>query len=116
MLGSVYALVAVAFTFTMGVLKFLNFSIPGIFMVAGMVTWAMLKGGIGLLLAVPAALALGAVLSYAVERLIQALRSAQISPRPPAAKAEHVGMRIDQTWTHESFFQIDANGVSDAAL
>src|SRR3990172_1864377 len=69
MLGSVYALVAVAFTFTMGVLKFLNFSIPGIFMVAGMVTWAILKGGMSLFLAVPAALALGAVLSYAVERL-----------------------------------------------
>jgi branched-chain amino acid transport system permease protein len=69
MLGSVYALVAVAFTFTMGVLKFLNFSIPGIFMIAGMVTWAMLKGGANLLLAVPAALLLGAALSYAVERL-----------------------------------------------
>ncbi len=69
MLGSVYALVAVAFTFTMGVLRFLNFSIPGIFMVAGMVTWALLKGGVGLLLAVPAALALGAALSYLVERL-----------------------------------------------
>jgi branched-chain amino acid transport system permease protein len=65
----VYALVAVAFTFTMGVLKFLNFSIPGIFMVGGMVTWAMLRGGVSLLLAVPAALALGAALSYAVERL-----------------------------------------------
>jgi len=69
MLGSVYALVAVAFTFTMGILKFLNFSIPGIFMVAGMATWAMLKGGISLVLAVPVALALGALLSYAVERL-----------------------------------------------
>jgi branched-chain amino acid transport system permease protein len=69
MLGSVYALVAVAFTFTMGVLKFLNFSIPGIFMIAGMVTWAMLKGGLSLAVAVPAALLLGAALSYAVERL-----------------------------------------------
>jgi branched-chain amino acid transport system permease protein len=69
MLGSVYALVAVAFTFTMGVLKFLNFSIPGIFMIAGMVTWAMLKGGVSLAVAIPAALALGAALSYAVERV-----------------------------------------------
>jgi branched-chain amino acid transport system permease protein len=69
MLGSVYALVAVAFTFTMGILRFLNFSIPGIFMVAGMVTWAMLKGGASLFLVVPAALAAGAALSWIVERL-----------------------------------------------
>jgi branched-chain amino acid transport system permease protein len=69
MLGSVYALVAVAFTFTMGVLKFLNFSIPGIFMVAGMVTWAMLKGEASLLAAIPAALVVGGALSYLVERL-----------------------------------------------
>ena len=69
MLGSVYALVAVAFTFTMGILKFLNFSIPGIFMVAGMITWAMLKGGASLFIVVPTALAAGAVLSFVVERL-----------------------------------------------
>jgi len=69
MLGSVYALVAVAFTLTMGILKFLNFSIPGIFMIAGMCTWAMLKGGASLLVAVPAVLLLGAVLSYGVERV-----------------------------------------------
>ena len=42
MLGSVYALVAVAFTFTIGVLNFLNFSLPGLFMVAGMFTWFLL--------------------------------------------------------------------------
>jgi branched-chain amino acid transport system permease protein len=69
MLGSVYALVAVAFTLTMGILKFLNFSIPGIFMIAGMCMWAMLKGGASLLVAVPAVLLLGAVLSYGVERV-----------------------------------------------
>jgi len=69
MLGSVYALVAVAFTLTMGILKFLNFSIPGIFMIAGMCLWAMLKGGASLLVAVPAVLLLGAVLSYGVERV-----------------------------------------------
>jgi branched-chain amino acid transport system permease protein len=69
MLGSVYALVAVAFTLTMGILKFLNFSIPGIFMISGMCMWAMLKGGASLLVAVPAVLLLGAVLSYGVERV-----------------------------------------------
>jgi branched-chain amino acid transport system permease protein len=68
MLGSVYALVAVAFTFTMGILKFLNFSIPGIFMVAGMITWALLKTGWSLLVVVPVVLVLGAVLSWIVER------------------------------------------------
>ena len=68
MLGSVYALVAVAFTFTMGILKFLNFSIPGIFMIAGMFTWAMLKAGWSLPAVVVAVLALGAVLSWIVER------------------------------------------------
>ena len=43
MLGSVYALVAVAFTLAIGVLNFLNFSIPGLFMVGGMLTWFLLK-------------------------------------------------------------------------
>ena len=69
MLGSVYALVAVAFTFTIGILNFLNFSIPGIFMFAGMLSWAMLRAGFDLPIVVPAALAAGAVLSWLVERL-----------------------------------------------
>ena len=43
MLGSVYVLVAVAFTLSIGVLNFLNFSLPGIFMVGGMLTWALLS-------------------------------------------------------------------------
>ena len=41
MLGSVYAMVAVALTLSIGVLNFLNFSIPGLFMIAGMSTWAL---------------------------------------------------------------------------
>ncbi|MGH8630467.1 MAG: branched-chain amino acid ABC transporter permease, partial [Burkholderiales bacterium] len=45
MLGSVYALVAVAFTLAIGVLNFLNFSLPGLFMVAGMLTWFLLRAG-----------------------------------------------------------------------
>ena len=44
--GSVYALVAVAFTLAIGVLNFLNFSIPGLFMVAGMLTWFFLRAGV----------------------------------------------------------------------
>ena len=35
MLGSVYAMVAVALTLSIGVLNFLNFSIPGLFMIGG---------------------------------------------------------------------------------
>lgn len=70
MLGSVYALVGVAFSFTIGILNFLNFSIPGIFMVAGMVTWAMLKAGVPLPVVVVVGLALGAALSFLVERFI----------------------------------------------
>jgi branched-subunit amino acid ABC-type transport system permease component len=46
MLGSVYVLVAVAFTLTIGVLNFLNFSLPAIFMLGGMFTWALLSHGV----------------------------------------------------------------------
>lgn len=45
MLGGIYVLVAVAFTLSIGVLNFLNFSIPGTFMVGGMVAWAMVMAG-----------------------------------------------------------------------
>ena len=41
MLGGVLAFVAVAFTLTIGMLNFLNFTIPALFMLAGMVTWAL---------------------------------------------------------------------------
>ena len=46
MLGSVYVTVAVAFTLTIGVLNFLNFTIPTLFMLAGMTTWALTTWGI----------------------------------------------------------------------
>jgi branched-chain amino acid transport system permease protein len=46
MLGSVYVTVAVAFTLTIGVLNFLNFTIPTLFMVAGMLGWALAYWGI----------------------------------------------------------------------
>ncbi len=68
MLGSVYVLVAVAFTLTIGVLNFLNFSIPGIFMLGGMMTWAMLGSGMPLLPALAVAFAVGALASLVVER------------------------------------------------
>lgn len=47
MLGSVYVMVAVAFTLTIGMLNFLNFTIPALFMVAAMFFWATLSGGFG---------------------------------------------------------------------
>jgi branched-chain amino acid transport system permease protein len=45
MLGSVYVTVAVAFTLTIGVLNFLNFTIPTLFMLAGMLGWALAYWG-----------------------------------------------------------------------
>ena len=46
MLGAIYMTVAVAFTLTIGVLNFLNFTIPTLFMLTGMVAWALLSRGI----------------------------------------------------------------------
>lgn len=46
MLGSVYVTVAVAFTLTIGVLNFLNFTIPSLFMIAGMIGWALAVWGV----------------------------------------------------------------------
>ena len=68
MLGSVYALVAVAFTLTIGVLNFLNFSLPGLFMVGGMLTWFALKEGVPWPVAALLAVACGGLLSLVVER------------------------------------------------
>src|SRR5712691_5901214 len=68
MLGSIYAMVAVALTLSMGVLKFLNFSIPGLFMIGGMVTWALTRGGMPWPLAAGAALIVGAAAALVVER------------------------------------------------
>jgi branched-chain amino acid transport system permease protein len=68
MLGSIYAMVAVALTLSIGVLKFLNFSIPGLFMIGGMVTWALVRHGMPWPLAAGAALIVGAAASLVVER------------------------------------------------
>jgi branched-chain amino acid transport system permease protein len=75
MLGSVYALVAVAFTLAIGVLNFLNFSIPGLFMVAGMLTWFFLKTAIPWPIAALLALASGGLLALLVERFTYRLMS-----------------------------------------
>lgn len=68
MLGSIYVLVAVAFTLTIGILNFLNFSIPGIFMLGGMFLWALFQGDVHWVPAIAIALAVGAIASLLVER------------------------------------------------
>jgi branched-chain amino acid transport system permease protein len=68
MLGAIYAMVGVALTLSIGVLKFLNFSIPGLFMLAGMTTWALVHGGVPWPFAAVAALAVGALAALVVER------------------------------------------------
>jgi branched-chain amino acid transport system permease protein len=68
MLGSVYAMVGVALTLSIGLLKFLNFSIPGLFMIGGMTTWALVRAGIAWPLATILALCAGAAVSLVVER------------------------------------------------
>ncbi len=68
MLGSVYAMVAVALTLSIGVLNFLNFSIPGLFMIGGMAFWALTQAGVPWPLAILGALTVAAALSMIVER------------------------------------------------
>ena len=68
MLGSIYAMIGVALTLSIGVLKFLNFSIPGLFMIGGMVTWALVRSGMPWPLAAGAALVIAAAASLVVER------------------------------------------------
>jgi branched-chain amino acid transport system permease protein len=69
MLGAIYVLVAVAFTLAIGILNFMNFSIPGLFMVGGMVTWVMLKDGWHWSLACGTALLAAGLIALVVERL-----------------------------------------------
>ena len=68
MLGSVYAMVAVALTLSIGVLNFLNFSIPAMFMIGGMATWALIHAGAPWPVAAGAALVIVAAASLVVER------------------------------------------------
>src|SRR5882724_2190868 len=68
MLGAIYAMVGVALTLSIGVLKFLNFSIPGLFMIGGMTTWALVRAGVPWPLAAMFALCAGAAASLVVER------------------------------------------------
>jgi branched-chain amino acid transport system permease protein len=68
MVGGIYVLIAVAFTLTIGVINFLNFSIPAIFMVSGMVAWGFMEAGWHWSAALPCALIAGGLASLIVER------------------------------------------------
>jgi hypothetical protein len=74
-LGSIYMTVAVAFTLTIGVLNFLNFTIPTLFMLTGMVAWGLIEQRIcqirrqlGLARALVAGVAVAVLASLIVER------------------------------------------------
>jgi branched-chain amino acid transport system permease protein len=75
MLGSVYVTVAVAFTLTIGILNFLNFTIPTLFMLAAMLGWALAYWGIpfGLSgpMAWPLALVVGVLVAIVVSLIIE---------------------------------------------
>jgi branched-chain amino acid transport system permease protein len=68
-LGSIYAMVAVALTLSIAVINFLNFSIPGLFMVGGIAVWLVTRTGASWPSAFIVALAMGGVLALLVERL-----------------------------------------------
>ena len=75
MLGAIYMTVAMAFTLTIGVLNFLNFTIPTLFMLTGMVAWGLVHkgvlafaGGWAWLLALLIGIAVTVVASLIVER------------------------------------------------
>jgi branched-chain amino acid transport system permease protein len=75
MLGSVYVTVAVAFTLTIGILNFLNFTIPTLFMLTAMIGWALAYHGIpfGLSgpIAWPLALLIGVLVAIVVSLIIE---------------------------------------------
>lgn len=68
LLGGIYSLVAVAFTLTIGILNFLNFSIPALFMLGGVVSCGMLLAGAAAPIAIGAALVATAAASLVIER------------------------------------------------
>lgn len=75
LLGSVYMTVAIAFTLTIGVLNFLNFTIPTLFMLSAMLAWAASHFGLPFGLAGPlpwpAALGLGIVAAMLASLVVE---------------------------------------------
>lgn len=68
LLGGIYALVALAFSLTIGILNFLNFSIPALFMLGGVVSCTLLAAGHSFATAVLGALLVSGAASLIVER------------------------------------------------
>jgi branched-chain amino acid transport system permease protein len=68
LLGGIYALVALAFSLTIGILNFLNFSIPALFMLGGIVSCAMLAKGYSIAVSIAVALAVTGGASLVIER------------------------------------------------
>lgn len=68
MLGSIYSLVGVAFSLTIGMLNFLNFSVPGLFMLGGVVSYGLLKAGLHWSIAFGLTMAAIAIVSLVIER------------------------------------------------
>ena len=68
MLGSIYALACVAFALTIQMLNFLNFSIPGLFMLGGLISYALLRAGVHWSIAFLATMVAIAVVSLVIER------------------------------------------------
>jgi branched-chain amino acid transport system permease protein len=68
MLGSIYSLVGVAFSLTIGMLNFLNFSVPGLFMLGGVASYGLLKAGVHWLIAFGLAMSVIALVSLVIER------------------------------------------------
>lgn len=68
MLGAVYVTVALAFNLTIGILNFLNFTIPPLFMASAMMAWASAQYGLPFGLSAPLnwAVALGVGIGVAV--------------------------------------------------
>lgn len=75
LLGGIYVGVAVAFTLTIGILNFLNFTIPVLFMLAGMVGWSLSVYGLPFGLSEPLgwapSLAIGILCAIAASLLVE---------------------------------------------
>jgi branched-chain amino acid transport system permease protein len=69
LLGGIYALVALSFSLTIGILNFLNFSIPALFMLGGIVSCAMLSKGYGIATSIALALAVTGGVALVIERI-----------------------------------------------
>ncbi len=68
MLGSTYALIAMAFTVLMGILNMLNFAIGEVFMVGAILGVTFVRMGISFYVALPLAVLCAGIVSLAIER------------------------------------------------